>query len=152
MQKKTIASFTVDHRGMQPGVYFRMDNRAGVDILTADVRFFEPNQGRYLTTTEAHTIEHLLATYLRSSAFADNIVYFGPMGCRTGFYLLTIGMEEDEVVELLRQVIPMSFTETEVPGAAEERCGNYKDLELTESVETLRQFLPHCLKKLYKPL
>ena len=66
MEKKTIASFSVDHRGMQPGVYFREDIRAGVPVLTADVRFYEPNRGRYLSTTEAHTIEHLLATYLRS--------------------------------------------------------------------------------------
>ena len=152
MEKKTIASFAVDHRGMQPGVYFREDLRAGVPVLTADVRFFEPNKGRYLTTTEAHTIEHLLATYLRSSKYADNIVYFGPMGCRTGFYLLTIGMTEDEVCALLREVIAESFHETTVPGAAEEQCGNYRDLELTESIETLRAYLPKCTKREYKAL
>lgn len=152
MQKKTIASFAVDHRGMQPGVYFREDVRAGVPVLTADVRFYTPNAGRYLTTTEAHTIEHLLATYLRSSAYADNIVYFGPMGCRTGFYLLTIGMGEDEVCALLREVIALSFEETSVPGAAEEQCGNYRDLSLREGVDALKEFLPKCTKRQYKPL
>lgn len=75
---------SVDHRGMEPGVYFREDVRAGVPVLTADLRFFRPNAGRYLTTTEAHTVEHMLATCLRSSACADNIVYFGPMGCPDG--------------------------------------------------------------------
>ena len=152
MQKKTIASFAVDHRGMQPGVYFREDERAGVPVLTADVRFYTPNAGRYLTTTEAHTIEHLLATYLRSSAYADNIVYFGPMGCRTGFYLLTIGMGEDEVCALLREVIALSFEETAVPGAADEQCGNYRDLSLREGVDALREFLPKCTRREYKPL
>lgn len=81
---KTIASFSVDHRGMEPGVYFREDVRAGVPVLTADLRFFRPNAGRYLTTTEAHTVEHMLATCLRSSACADNIVYFGPMAAGRG--------------------------------------------------------------------
>ncbi len=152
MQKKTIASFSVDHRGMQPGVYFRSDVRAGVPVLTADLRFYTPNAGRYLTTTEAHTIEHLLATYLRSSRYADNIVYFGPMGCRTGFYLLTIGMEPDEVCALLREVIALSFEETTVPGAAPEQCGNYLDLSLREGVEVLRVFLPKCVRREYKPL
>ena len=152
MQMKTIASFSVDHRGMQPGVYFREDLCAGVPVLTADLRFYTPNAGRYLTTTEAHTIEHLLATYLRSSVYADHIVYFGPMGCRTGFYLLTIGLDEDTVCALLREVIALSFTETEVPGAAEEQCGNYRDLSLREGVEVLKSFLPHCVKRAYKPL
>lgn len=112
---KTIASFSVDHRGMEPGVYFREDVRAGVPVLTADLRFFRPNAGRYLTTTEAHTVEHMLATCLRSSACADNIVYFGPMGCRTGFYLVTIGLSEDAVCRLLQETIALSLSMESVP-------------------------------------
>lgn len=77
---KTIASFSVDHRGMEPGVYFREDVRAGVPVLTADLRFFRPNAGRYLTTTEAHTVEHMLATCLRSSACAGQHRLLRPHG------------------------------------------------------------------------
>ena len=152
MQKKIIASFAVDHRGMQPGVYFREDQRCGVSVLTADLRFYKPNAGQYLTTTEAHTIEHLLATYLRSSAYADNIVYFGPMGCRTGFYLVTLGLDPDTVCALLREVIALSFSETAVPGASPAQCGNYRDLSLQEAVEVLRLYLPHCIRREYRPL
>lgn len=152
MQHETIASFRVDHRGMQPGVYFREDMRCGVPVLTADVRFYQPNEGRYLTTTEAHTIEHLLATYLRSSAYCDHIVYFGPMGCRTGFYLVTIGLDEDVVCALLREIISLSFNETKVPGAAPEQCGNYRDLSLREAISALKIYLPNCVKRAYKQL
>lgn len=149
---KTIASFSVDHRGMEPGVYFREDVRAGVPVLTADLRFFRPNAGRYLTTTEAHTVEHMLATCLRSSACADNIVYFDPMGCRTGFYLVTIGLSEDAVCRLLQETIALSLSMESVPGASEESCGNYRDLDLRDGVEALQAFLPKCVKRAYKPL
>ncbi len=149
---KTIASFSVDHRGMEPGVYFREDVRAGVPLLTADLRFFRPNAGRYLTTTEAHTVEHMLATALRSSAKSDNVVYFGPMGCRTGFYLVTLGLSPEEVLSLLRETIPQCLQMDEVPGAAEEQCGNYRDLCLADGAEALKAFLPRCEKRAYKPL
>ena len=130
---KTIASFSVDHRGMEPGVYFREDVRAGVPVLTADLRFFRPNAGRYLTTTEAHTVEHMLATCLRSSACADNIVYFGPMGCRTGFYLLLTGdYASKDVVPLVLDCFRfIRDYRGEVPGASPKDCGNYLDMNLS---------------------
>ena len=150
-----IASFTIDHLRLEPGVYVSRVDRdpaSGAVITTFDLRLTAPNREPVMDTAAVHAIEHLLATYLRSSAYADNIVYFGPMGCRTGFYLLTIGMAPDEVCALLREVIALSFEETAVPGAAEEQCGNYRDLSLREGVDALREFLPKCTKRQYKPL
>ena len=149
-----IASFTVDHIKLQPGLYVsRKDTVGNETVTTFDLRLTSPNDEPVMNTAEIHTIEHLCATYLRNEpAWKDKILYFGPMGCRTGFYLLTIGMNEDEVCALLKQVIAESFNETSVPGAAEEQCGNYRDLSLTESVDALRIFLPKCAKREYKAL
>ena len=140
---KTIASFSVDHRGMEPGVYFREDVRAGVPLLTADLRFFRPNAGRYLTTTEAHTVEHMLATALRSSAKSDNVVYFGPMGCRTGFYLLTRGLTPAQALSLTVDSFRfMAAFEGAIPGASEVECGNYRDMDLPAAKAEAAAMLP----------
>lgn len=144
-----IASFTIDHDVLVPGMYV---SRVDGDDITYDLRLKTPNQGDYLAQGALHTLEHLVATYVRSSEWSDRVVYFGPMGCRTGFYLLTIGMTEEAVCALLREVIALSFSETAVPGAAEEQCGNYRDLSLREGVEALREFLPKCTRREYKPL
>ena len=144
---KTIASFSVDHRGMEPGVYFREDVRAGVPVLTADLRFFRPNAGRYLTTTEAHTVEHMLATCLRSSACADNIVYFGPMGCRTGFYLLLAGdLSSKDIVPLMVEMFEfIRDYKGEVPGASPKDCGNYLDMNLGMANYLAKRYLDNVL-------
>jgi S-ribosylhomocysteine lyase len=147
-----IPSFSVDHRGMQPGVYFREDIRNNVPILTADVRFYEPNNGKYLTIAEAHTIEHILATLIRSTKWNSNIIYFGPMGCRTGFYLLTTGMTRDEVVKLLQEGCDRADSVNEIPGALVEECGNYKDHDLNGAKQAINDFKKYIHEKEYKML
>ena len=92
-----IASFCVDHTKLDRGMYL---SRQDGDVLTWDIRMKKPNHGDYLTTGAAHTLEHLFATYARNSAFKDSVIYVGPMGCRTGFYLLTRGLTPAEALEL----------------------------------------------------
>lgn len=124
-----IASFSVDHRKIKPGIYVSRTDR---DVVTYDVRMRCPNLGDYISNQSLHTFEHLFATYARNSRFANSIVYIGPMGCRTGFYLLTFNdMSGDEVCDLVRESMEflMGF-EGEIPGAALEECGNYKEHSL----------------------
>lgn len=147
-----IASFSADHRGMQPGVYFREDLRNGVPILTADIRYYEPNKDRYLTTTEAHSVEHVLATLLRASEYSTNVVYFGPMGCRTGFYLLTVGLSKDQVLSLLQSCSSKAASMDSMPGGKLEECGNYQDLDLPCAKACISYFVPFIVEKEYKPL
>ena len=92
-----IASFCVDHTKLDRGMYL---SRQDGDVLTWDIRMKKPNQGDYLSTAAAHTLEHLFATYARNSAFQDGVIYVGPMGCRTGFYLLTRGLTPAQALEL----------------------------------------------------
>ena len=92
-----IASFCVDHTRLERGMYL---SRQDGDVLTWDIRMKKPNQGDYLTTAAAHTLEHLFATYTRNSAVKDGVIYVGPMGCRTGFYLLTRGLTPAQALQL----------------------------------------------------
>lgn len=139
-----IESFQVDHRTIRPGVYFsRLDRTArGEPISTFDLRFFTPNKGLYLTTTQAHTLEHFGATYFRTVSFLqDKVVYFGPMGCRTGFYLVLI--EEHKPFDLIQPIVDwLRWTkeQIEVPGCSEIECGNYEDLSIS-SIEILLEDL-----------
>ena len=94
---KKIASFTINHNTLMPGVYI---SRIDGDITTYDMRFVKPNTPPYLPNPVMHTIEHLFATYARNSKFADNVIYFGPMGCRTGFYFLVRDMSEEDALQL----------------------------------------------------
>ena len=125
-----IASFQKDHDKLQPGLYAQTDKNL---ITTFDLRFKKPNSGDYITPKALHTIEHLLATVLRNSEKKDDIVYFGPMGCRTGFYLLTLQLTYDEVLALLRECIPAALALEEIPGAKREECGNYLEHDLPEA-------------------
>ena len=94
--------------------------------MTWDVRIKEPNHGDYLTTGVSHTIEHLFATYARNSEWSEHVVYVGPMGCLTGFYLLTTGLDKMQVLELVRQSFAwMASYDGPIPGASEQECGNY---------------------------
>lgn len=124
-----IASFTVDHDKLQKGMYIsRIDHG---DIVTYDIRMKVPNQGDYLSTGAAHTFEHLFATYARNSAFKDSIIYIGPMGCRTGCYLVTKGLPHADAIKLVQE--SMAFVEAfegEIPGMARKECGNYLDHDL----------------------
>lgn len=123
-----IASFQVDHRFIGVGMYI---SRIDGDIVTYDIRMVKPNGGVYLSTPSMHTIEHLFATFARNSHYRDNIVYVGPMGCRTGFYLLTRGISHEDAISLVKE--SFSFIKDyngEIPGATEIECGNYKEHDL----------------------
>ena len=131
---KKIASFTVNHLTLLPGVYVSRKDHIGAEVVTTfDLRMTRPNFEPVMNTAEVHTIEHLGATFLRNhKEFEDKIVYFGPMGCRTGFYLILAGdYESKDIVELLKEmfVFIRDFKE-EVPGAAARDCGNYLDMNL----------------------
>ena len=112
-----IASFCVDHTRLERGMYL---SRQDGDVLTWDIRMKKPNQGDYLTTAAAHTLEHLFATYARNSAVKDGVIYVGPMGCRTGFYLLTRGLTPAQALQLTVDAYRfMADFEGAVPGASE---------------------------------
>ena len=105
-------------------------SRQDGDVLTWDIRMKKPNQGDYLTTGAAHTLEHLFATYARNSAVKDGVVYVGPMGCRTGFYVLTQGLSPAEVLELVLEGLRNCAAHAgPIPGASEIECGNYRDMD-----------------------
>ena len=129
-----IASFTIDHIKLQPGVYVSRKDKVGDSTVTTfDLRMTSPNEEPVMNTAEMHTIEHLGATFLRNHKdFGDKTVYFGPMGCRTGFYLLLAGDYESK--DILPLVVEMyEFVrdfEGEVPGASPKDCGNYLDMNL----------------------
>ena len=123
-----IASFQIDHTVLSPGMYI---SRVDGDVTTYDLRFVRPNTPPFLTTGSLHTIEHLFATFVRSSAFADRILYFGPMGCRTGFYFLTRNMAHEQVISLTREALTfIAGFEGDIPGATAAECGNYLDHDL----------------------
>ncbi len=129
-----IASFTVNHLTLLPGIYVsRKDHIGSETITTFDLRMTRPNFEPVMNTAEMHTIEHLAATYLRNDPeYKEKVVYFGPMGCRTGFYLLLAGnYESKDIVELItRLFVFIRDFEGEVPGAAARDCGNYLDMNL----------------------
>lgn len=125
-----IESFKVDHLNLDKGLYVsRKDSKGGCIVTTFDLRFTAPNKEPVMDMPALHTIEHLGATYLRNSEFKDDVVYFGPMGCRTGFYLIMFGDLNSE--DVFEKVISMcnfilSF-EGDIPGAAPEQCGNWRE-------------------------
>ena len=129
-----ITSFTVDHLRLQPGVYVsRKDTQMGQTVTTFDLRFTSPNDEPVMNTAEIHTIEHLAATYLRNDPqWKDRVLYFGPMGCRTGFYLLIWGdCTSRDILPLLRQCFGfIRDYRGEIPGASAKDCGNYLDMNL----------------------
>ncbi len=125
---KRIASFEVDHNTLERGVYL---SREDGDVRTWDVRFVKPNTPPFLEMPAVHTIEHLFATYVRNSAFSDAIIYFGPMGCRTGFYFLTRGMTDDQVLALIKDTLQfIAAFDGDIPGVSAIECGNWKEHDL----------------------
>ena len=123
-----IASFTVDHDFIKEGIYV---SRIDGDIVTYDLRTRVPNAGDYLDDVTMHSVEHMLATFLRSSAIKDNVIYFGPMGCRTGFYLLVRNAINDEVLTELKLALKKTIEyDGEIFGNTRKECGNYKCLSL----------------------
>ena len=128
-----ITSFTIDHLRLLPGLYVsRKDTVGGQVVTTFDLRLTRPNYEPVMNTAEVHTIEHLGATFLRSGAQRDRIVYFGPMGCRTGFYLILFGEVSAQealplVIDMCRFILGFSG---DIPGARPEECGNYQEQNL----------------------
>lgn len=143
---KKIASFTINHLELLPGIYVsRKDTYGDTVITTFDIRMKRPNFEPVMNTAELHTIEHLGATFLRSQPeYEDKIVYFGPMGCRTGCYLLLAGnYDSKDIVPLIRGMFQFiaDFSEEELPGAAPRDCGNYLDHNVDMCKYLSREYL-----------
>ena len=136
---KLIPSFQIDHEILKRGIYI---SRIDDDITTYDIRMKESNREPVLTNSALHTIEHLFATYVRNTEFGDNIIYFGPMGCRTGFYFLTRSLSDNYSIQLIKDAFQYiaDFWGT-IPGAAPKECGNYKEHNLLQAKEEAKQFL-----------
>ena len=147
-----ITSFTIDHIKLVPGVYVsRIDYVEGRPVTTFDLRMTSPNDEPVMNTAEVHTIEHLAATFLRNNAeYGDKTIYFGPMGCRTGFYLLLAGeYESKDIVPLMREMFTFirDFKE-EVPGASPKDCGNYLDMNLPMANYLADRYLKNVLNEI----
>lgn len=139
-----IASFTVDHEKLSSGLYVsRKDSRDGVTVTTFDLRLTAPNREPPMSTGVMHTIEHIGATFLRSSDVRDSVVYFGPMGCRTGFYLLMFGdLESADVLTLVRRTFEfISAFDGDIPGALPSECGNWSDQDLAGAKAAAAKYL-----------
>ncbi len=125
---KQIASFSVDHDKIRPGMYI---SRIDGDITSFDLRTRTPNAGEYMDNVTMHSLEHMLATLLRNGEIGAHVIYFGPMGCRTGFYLLTRDLAPAHVLSALKNALAATLAhEGEVFGATRKECGNYRELDL----------------------
>lgn len=140
MELKRIASFEVNHDVLQRGIY---TSRIDGDVTTYDIRMKLPNKGVYLDNPAMHTIEHLVATFVRNSEFSDRIIYFGPMGCRTGFYLLVRDIEPNDVIGLVKAAFEfLADFEGEIPGVSSIECGNYLEHDLADAKKEAKEYLP----------
>ena len=134
---KAIKSFEVDHDKIVPGIYI---SRIDGDILTLDLRTRKPNCDEYMDSTTMHTVEHLFATYIRNSEIGEKVIYFGPMGCRSGFYLLLRDSDICEAVKYIKAVLKKILShEGEVFGASRKECGNYRDLDLSAAKKECKE-------------
>lgn len=134
-----IASFTVDHDILEKGIYV---SRIDGDITTYDLRFIKPNTPPFLENAALHTIEHLFATYMRNSEFASNIVYFGPMGCRTGFYLIVRDLSNKDTLALIKDTLNKALAHTDdIPGNSKKECGNYLDHDMDGAKVCMQDYL-----------
>ena len=149
-----IKSFTVDHLRLVPGVYVsRVDYVNAYPVTTFDLRMTSPNDEPVMNTAEVHTIEHLGATFLRNhETYADKTIYFGPMGCRTGFYLILSGeYTSADIVPLMQEMFGfIADFEGDVPGAAAKDCGNYLDMNLPMARYLARKYLDEVLTDIKK--
>ena len=144
MELKQIASFAVDHTKLVEGMY---TSRVDGDVTTYDIRMVKPNCGTYLPYPAIHSFEHLFATYVRSSELSDQVIYVGPMGCRTGFYLLLSGdYTSSDIVPLIRDLFAfIADFDGEVPGASPKDCGNYLDMNLPMARYYAKKYLRDVL-------
>ncbi len=135
-----IASFCVDHNKLMPGIYI---SRIDDDIVTYDIRMKKPNMPPFLSNPAIHTIEHLFATFVRNSTFKEHILYFGPMGCRTGFYFLVRNMNKEDVVQLIIDIFEeIANFDGMIPGTTAVECGNYLEHDLHGAKDEAKRFLP----------
>lgn len=136
---KTIASFTVNHDKLEKGMYV---SRIDGDVVTYDIRMKKPNGGDYLTDKGLHTIEHLFATFARNSAAADSVIYVGPMGCRTGFYLLLRDtVSRMDALQLVKDSMQFIVHTGKIPGSERRECGNYLEHDLPEAKKVAADML-----------
>ena len=134
-----IASFTVDHDLLTEGIYV---SRIDGDITTYDLRTRVPNAGDYMDNLTMHSVEHMFATYVRASSIADRVMYFGPMGCQTGFYLLVRNADNDEVLSVVKDVLYKIINhDGEMFGAVKKECGNYLNLDLATAKRECERYL-----------
>lgn len=134
-----ITSFSVDHTKLTKGVYV---SRVDGDLTTFDIRMTVPNIEEALDPKAAHTIEHIGATLLRNGIYKDQIIYFGPMGCMTGFYLITKDLEFKVVIDLVKDIFKqIAEWSQEIPGAKAEECGNYSYMDLLKAKESANNFV-----------
>ncbi|MBQ2757963.1 MAG: S-ribosylhomocysteine lyase [Clostridia bacterium] len=135
----TIASFTVDHDKIKPGMYV---SRIDGDIITFDLRTRKPNDGAYMDTCTMHSVEHMMATYLRNSEIGGHVVYFGPMGCQTGFYLLTRGLTPERVKKAVLSALRAVITHSgPMFGNTRKECGNYVNLSVDDAKKECAAYL-----------
>lgn len=147
---KRIASFEVDHTVLEKGMYI---SRVDGDVVTYDIRTRKPNVEEVMDNASIHTVEHLFATFVRNSQFTDRIIYFGPMGCRTGFYFLVRDMAHEDVIKLTRDAFAfIASFEGEVPGVSAVECGNYRDHSLEGAKKEAEMYLPVINKVTVKSL
>lgn len=136
---KKIASFTVDHTKLTPGIYV---SRIDGDITTYDMRTRVPNSGLVMDNVTMHTFEHMFATFVRNSEISEHVIYFGPMGCQTGFYLLVRNADNERVLCVIKDVLKkISVYEGEVFGCSDIECGNYRTLELSKAKKEAESYL-----------
>jgi len=144
-----IASFTINHLKLVPGVYVSRKDTIGKEVITTfDLRMTSPNDEPVMNTAEVHTIEHLAATFLRNHpVYGNKTIYFGPMGCRTGFYLLLAGdLTSKEIVPLMIEMFEfIRDFKGEVPGASPKDCGNYLDMNLPMANYLAKRYLDNVL-------
>ena len=136
---RKIASFSVNHDKITEGIYV---SRIDGDIITYDMRMRKPNMGDYIDNITMHSLEHMFATYVRNSDLGEKTIYFGPMGCQTGFYLLVRSTPCEKVLEIVLDVLEkIAEHNGDMPGAAREECGNYKNLSLDAARVESKRYL-----------
>lgn len=140
-----IASFTVDHDKLTPGIYV---SRIDGDITTYDLRTRTPNAGNYMDNRTMHSVEHMFATFVRNSEIASDVLYFGPMGCQTGFYLLVRNAVNEKVLSVVMDVLEKILRyEGEIFGASQKECGNYRNLSLSDAKKECKAYLTALKEK-----
>lgn len=134
-----IASFTVNHDKIKEGIYI---SRIDGDITTYDMRMRKPNMGDYMDNLAIHSLEHMFATYVRNSEIGNKVIYFGPMGCQTGFYLLVRNENDNKVLEIVKDVLAKIINHKgEIFGNTREECGNYRNLNLEAAQIEAKRYL-----------